>query len=298
LNGHDIPVPDFSGTEFGSFHGFTIAAGFVEGNNALEIDVENGGPVSASKSTRAIRATGGVTLFRDDFEATSPVSRAPYPDRSGDYDPSGGAAGSWTIQENDGKNVQVIDSVKSPDLVAVQGGKCLRLRREVVGVDTAAAMATFVAPATIGTRLRVTQMIYIPAVERNTPAIAQITVGDAINLIANYGGYTNGAVVSHLSDNDTFCDTGVTFLAGKWQKWQIDYDVGSHICTLTIDGRSATAIPVNLVDEVTHIKLHANPDANNPVYVDDVSVLASGGPMGVRVELEGSAQQKQERNAP
>jgi hypothetical protein len=40
------------------------------------------------------------------------------------------------------------------------------------------------------------------------------------------------------------------------------------------------------------VEFWANSIAKNPIYVDDVLVVVTSGPMGLRVELEGTAQQR------
>jgi hypothetical protein len=184
--------------------------------------------------------------------------------------------------------VQVTTSTTAPDPGAYQGTKCLRLRRLADGEDFASARAVFVVPATLGEHLRIAAAVYVPAVEQNTAEIAQVSVGGAINLIANFGGYRS--VVSFTGDGVSH-DTGVGFIAGKWQRWQIDYVVGATRCMLTIDGRSASGIPANAADRAGHVEFWANQVASNPIYVDDVLVLDVGKSMGLRVEVEGTAQQ-------
>jgi hypothetical protein len=289
LNGHNVRVPDHDSGQSDFFHPFTIGSGFVDGVNVLEIDVENGRSESSPASVRNVHAAGDTTLFHDDFESTSSASAAPFPDKSGNYDPTGGRPGCWAVTETSPSAVQVTTSVVTPDPGPYQGAKYLRLRRVVHGKDEASARAAFAAPVIPGDRLRIAAAVYVPAVEQQTAEIVQITVGGAINLIANYRG---GRSVASRTNDAVSHDTGLNFTAGKWQRWQIDYDVGATTCTLAIDGRSASNIPVSTVDFVKDAEFWATPFAANPIYVDDVLVLATSGPMGLRVELEGTAQQR------
>jgi hypothetical protein len=170
-------------------------------------------------------------LFHDDFENTSAVSRANYPDDSGNYNPVGANPGSWTINENNPNAVQVTASSTSPDPGAFQGTKCLRLRRAVDGKDIASAEAHFAEQSAPGERLRISAMVYVPAVEQDTDVAMQVTLGNAddyINLIANFDGHRS--VVSHAR-HGALHDTGVNFTAGRWQKWEIEYAIGRNVCT-------------------------------------------------------------------
>jgi hypothetical protein len=176
-----------------------------------------------------------------------------------------------------------------PDPVAYEGEKCLRLRRAVYGTDLASATATLAAQSAVGEHLCITQMVYIPAAEQETEAILEITVGNAINLIANGNG--GSSVVSYTNDRVSH-DTGIDFVAGTWQKWQIDYNVGANTCTLRIGDQRVTGIRVNVVNCVNDATFGAHFNAGNPIYIDDVLVQTSGGPMGLRVELEGTALEK------
>jgi hypothetical protein len=288
INGQNVRVPDHGSDQFDFFRPFTIGSGFVDAVNVLEIDVENS-VLASSTPAQAGDSTGGVVVFRDDFESTESASAAAYPDNGGSYDPTRPAAGRWSITKNNPNAVQVTTSQTPPDPTAHHGTKCLRLRRLVQGEDLASARANFNAAASAGDRICVTAAIYVPAAEQDTAEIAQVSVGDAINLIANYAGHR--AVVSHTNGGISH-NTGVPFAAGKWQTWQIDYVVGAATCTLTIDGRSASDVPVNLVARVGEVEFWANSIAKNPIYVDDVLVVVTSGPMGLRVELEGTAQQR------
>jgi len=49
LNGQEIPAPEVKESSCGIFHGFTIARGFVDGTNALELDVANFNPSDSDK---------------------------------------------------------------------------------------------------------------------------------------------------------------------------------------------------------------------------------------------------------
>ena len=54
--------------------------------------------------------TQGTTLFSDNFEGLgTSVSHSAYPDNSGDFDPTGGSPGSWSVGESAQTGVQVTD---------------------------------------------------------------------------------------------------------------------------------------------------------------------------------------------
>jgi hypothetical protein len=292
LNGRPVGVLEHDSDRFDFMHPFSIDTGFVQGANTLEIDVDNG-TASAGASARVASGASATTLFHDDFENTSAVSRANYPDDSGNYNPVGANPGSWTINENNPNAVQVTASSTSPDPGAFQGTKCLRLRRAVDGKDIASAEAHFAEQSAPGERLRISAMVYVPAVEQDTDVAMQVTLGNAddyINLIANFDGHRS--VVSHAR-HGALHDTGVNFTAGRWQKWEIEYAIGAETCALRIGDRRATGIPVSPVHRVDRATYWAHFNVGTPIYVDDVRVVhAEGSPMGLRVEVGGSARQK------
>ena len=84
----------------------------------------------ASASVIDMSTPGGPsTLFYDNFEGLgNAVSHVPYPDTSGDFDPVA-TMGTWDIGEGSPENIQVTDSVTSPDPGTLQGSNYLRIHR-------------------------------------------------------------------------------------------------------------------------------------------------------------------------
>jgi hypothetical protein len=254
---------------------------------------------SSSASAMVVNVTTGKILFYDDFEATPSVSTRPHKDPSGDYNPVNPREGIWTVTEIDPSWVQVTNSTTPPDPGAFRGSKYLRIYRDVRLPDEPRyhpasnperlliVKAGFARQATQGDRIRMAQMVYVPAVEQTTRGIVQFVADNGathcINVIANMQ-QTDGSVYSFTDDGPV--DTGLDFTAGQWQLWQIDYKIGDPTFTLTIGTASASGLPVAaIVNSLDSFNIHADTSARNPFYVDEVLESSmSTSPAGVTRE--------------
>jgi hypothetical protein len=295
INGRDVPVPThgYGRNAVELWHRFTIAKGLRKGTNVLDMDVTN--LTARSAANQPASRDGGVVLFRDDFESAVAVSNTNYPDQSGSYDPINDTLGSWSVAKKDPSAVQVTNSKAAPDPGAFQGKNYLRLRRKVSTEGQANATASFEPLVTVGERVRMSEMIYVPRADASTTSAAQVTAAGSgairINVSGNW--LRNDGSVYAFDAADTPVDTGLRFTAGEWQKWQIDYDVGARTFTLTIGSASASGLPVVSAGDVSGFTTYASGmGASHPLYVDNVLVTARGGPLGLRVEFEGTDQRK------
>ena len=210
-----------------------------------------------------VNVTTSSTLFSGDgFEGLgSNVSHAGYPDTSGDYNPTGGSPGSWTITEASPYDVQVTDVSNA----AYYGTNYLRVMRPDSG--TVEAKQGFATQSTTNDHIRLTEMVYIPSTPTSNPFQLYGVGSDGstrrMNILTNYGGYSVGSYYSGAVH-----DTGLTFSSGVWQNWQVDYNVGAPTCTLTVGTQSAT-VTISSSGDLAAFAFSKNPDATYGFALDD-----------------------------
>jgi hypothetical protein len=203
-----------------------------------------------AQSVTVINKTTGELLFYDDFETALAVSTGAYPDESGDYDPDNTATGTWTINETGPTNIQVASYLGNglDDPAAVpQGTNYLRFVRH-----TAAAFeAGVVLPAvqnTPGDVIHTEAMVWIPlAVNANAFQIQLLGSGGSTDFRANIllvqatsgiGGPVNAW--DAVRATPAYAATGLEWRGNTWQKWEVDYAVGSDTFEMAIDGAKRT----------------------------------------------------------
>ena len=205
--------------------------------------------------------TQDITVFSDDFEGLgSSVSHAAYPDSSGDFDPTGGAPGSWsTISEEFPENIQVTDYA-TPGVV--QGSNYLRL----VGGDFSPVtylMQDF-APQNIGEVWRGTQMMHVPAFDSGH-IVPFDWEGAGWNSRVVVWAKTAGEV-GYYGGGGYVPIPGLTYTPDKWQEWELTYEGGASAGTLTIDGvGEAGNVPARVAGPVAFAYL--SPEATT-IYLD------------------------------
>ncbi len=242
--------------------------------------------VSAPATAGIINMTTPTTLFYDDFEAYSPVSTVAYPDGSGDYDPTAGTAGTWAFTEPNPNRIQVTDYA-TPG--AFQGSKYLRAYNEA---SQMVAYMNFARQSTIGEKIHFEQMVYIG----KTPIVGSLPFliigldGSStrrFHLVTSTSqfGLTEGQVACYDSGPSAPIP-GLTYTAGVWQKWEIDYAIGTTLIDVTIDGTKVSNISTGSLPggALDRIKITTGSDSGTiaKLYLDEVPepssivLLASG----------------------
>lgn len=198
-----------------------------------------------AQAVTVINKTTGQLLFYDDFESASAVSHSAYPDESGDFDPSNAAVGAWSVNEAGPTNIQVTayigDGTNDP-AATPQGTNYLRVVRHTV----AGAEVDFFTPvvqSTTGDVIHVETMVWIPnGVNPSAFQLQLMGSGGSIDFRANVLSAANGNVNAWDATLPTpsYVDTTLDWLANTWQKWEVDYAIGSTNFDLTIDGVKKT----------------------------------------------------------
>jgi hypothetical protein len=241
--------------------------------------------VPASADSMIVR-NATSTLFSDNFQGLgTAVSHAVYPDASGDFDPTGGSPGSWTIGEGTSpENVQMTDYVDPAAIGEHYGADYLRIVRPVGG--SGSAQVNFAAQST-GSQLHLETMLRMGAPNTSPGSSAGQIVGETtgawpINVVA--GLYNGGDKVWYYHGG--WVDTGLTYAENTWQKWQIDWTVGSATFAIKIDGATAASLTADTGSVVSDFWF--GPGESCTMYVGAMPIpepcvvtLASSGLLGL-----------------
>lgn len=238
-----------------------------------------------SASASVINMSTSTTLFYDDFEGLgNAVSHTPYP-TSGDYNPIA-TAGAWSISEGAVENIQVTDSVASPDPGTLQGKNYLRIHRVTdAGGDNGQAIAAFATQSKLGDHIRVQEMVNVSSAAQITPFYMCIFGSHsryAIGLFTN-GNAANGSIDYYAPDGNVNA-TGLSFAAGQWQKWQVDYNIGAPDMTFSIDGGTPVTLAVHAPGDLLSVYFARGAAGSGEAYVDEVAVPE---PTGTALLLSG-----------
>ncbi|NLF07539.1 MAG: PEP-CTERM sorting domain-containing protein [Pirellulaceae bacterium] len=235
---------------------------------------------AAPATAEVINVDTGEILFYDNFESqpAGNVSHAAYPDVLNAVPTGSGiiGGGSYYFSQMTGgspvlTNIQVTDYVSGTDYPAApEGDNCLRLSRYDGGSTEVRQL--FAADQAVGTHIHVAEMVYISYAQNYIGGLGLFNkAGDARVL-------TMTAVVSgnriQYYDGAFKYVTGLNWTLNKWQKWEIDYVVGSGTCTLSIDGTSVSgdflfsdsALPGSL-------SLSGGSTDRTPTYFDEVRTI-------------------------
>ncbi|MBN1396290.1 MAG: PEP-CTERM sorting domain-containing protein [Pirellulales bacterium] len=200
---------------------------------------------AAPASAEVINVDTGAILFYDNFESqpADKVSHAAYPDVK-DAAPTGSGiigGGSYYFSQMTGgspvlTNIQVTDYVSGTAYpAAFEGDNCLRLSRYDGG--TIDVRQIFAADQALGTHIHVAEMVYISEAVNYIGGISLFNkAGDA--RVLTMTATSSGGIQYYDGGFKTV--TGLTWTLNKWQKWEIDYVVGSGTCTFSIDGTSVS----------------------------------------------------------
>ena len=187
----------------------------------------------------------GSDVFYDGFETASSVSpysfEAQQADNSlgTDSDPDGAAYGFWSITESGNPwNVQATSSTDSLDPGPYEGSNYMRIARPT---GDSAAWGLF-SPQTSGaihTEFMLNEKAHGPDWGARVTLGGTSDWGDArIPII------TNSSEDVLCYDGGGWQDTGLNLTPGVWQKWEIDYVVGSGKVIVTIDAVSSAPMSV------------------------------------------------------
>jgi hypothetical protein len=224
--------------------------------------------VSASASATIVNMSTGQTLFYDNFEGMGTnVSHGEYVADESSYNPTGGSPGSWAITEAIPNRIQVTDATGTNGPGTLQGNNYLRIVRTGAETDPMAAQ-NFTDQTTTGDHIHFEQMLYVPDLASTNPVQFLGNGGSRFNILTSYNG-GGGTIGSYLADGN-FPGPAVplTYVAGKWQKWELDYNIGDSFLKMSIDGVSASNVPIIAGGSLSSITI----DCGSAVYADEVAV--------------------------
>ena len=188
--------------------------------------------VRPAKAVVITNVTTGTTLFRDDFE-------------SGSFSPSVGT-------ENVGPDVTVTNSTTPPAPGPAQGSFYAQLFRDS---DTPGQGNLFAHPsavqATPGDLIRLSTMVFLPNDGGNARGVFILDDGNfnsARALVISDGA---GHVIAETGPSFSLVDTGVPYTPGAWQRWDLDYVIGSDTFGVSVDGVSASGFASHSVGQVS-----------------------------------------------
>ena len=92
----------------------------------------------------------------------------------------------------------------------------------------------------------------------------------AIGLFAN-GNSANGSIDYYAPDGNVNA-SGLSFTAGTWQKWQVDYNIGDANMLFSIDGGTAVSLAVHSPGDLLNVGFDRGATGSGEVYVDEVAV--------------------------
>lgn len=225
-----------------------------------------------ASATTITNVTTGTTLFSDDYEGVS-ASTVPAPDTSGSFYPTA-SVGSWEAGGSDLACVQVTSSTTSPDPGAAEGSNYLRLYRDGSAHNSLVARPTLSAIQSISDQvIRFSTMVYIPgdsAVDYR--GVFRMYGGDGSNdyrrvvLDTMSGGkldYTTSDGVAHEM-------SGISYTTDVWQRWDLEYAVGTLAFTLAIDGGSPVSGTAFSAGDVYQCKFENGTGTPGAIYLDAV----------------------------
>jgi hypothetical protein len=200
--------------------------------------------VSPPALATIINKTTHSVLFDDggfESQAAEQTSHIAYrDDRIGGAaaSPVNGAVGTWSMIDPEFNCVQVADYASSTFAGAIEGTKYLRVVRAAGGVEPWATM-NFASQEKKDDIIHWEAMVYIPTEGTNGNPIGILGNGGALfNIMTNYDGARVGAITPYLGVWPPTSNASLTYVANQWQKWEIDYAVGSPSLTLSVDGHS------------------------------------------------------------
>lgn len=216
---------------------------------------------------------GDTPLLADDFEGVSP----------GNAPDNGAAPGTWGQQVyGDNTWVKVVnDAAPGP----AQGSQYTSIRRGKEPPGSEAFLHGQFDAQTTGI-LKASFMMYIPSAEQGWLPVALNlsggTEGDAWpNRVVWLAAWAEGNNVREHRDATGWSDTGVKWAYDKWQKWEIELDMGmsdadfTDAFTIAVDGVKSAPIPVAQERSVAYLNMRGGTGDGCNFYVDALPEPAS-----------------------
>lgn len=213
-------------------------------------------------------------LFSDDFESAPGVSNAAYLDTSGDYDPVP-SVGTWFLDENDGSaefDIQVTNVASNGvDPGPIQGSNYLRMDRSM-GEGPVRAEAEFDSQTTVGNVIRVETMFATPESPDNRGNF-EFHAPDGTQVFR----FTIDGEDEYLQNIGAGSEVVANFTSGAWNHLVVDYEIGSDVYSITLNGKTYADIPAaNPTDGAGWVRFSASARTEtelSPLYVDAVPAL-------------------------
>jgi hypothetical protein len=206
------------------------------------------GSASVATAVTVTDVTTATTVFKDDFE-------------SGNFAPS---VGTWTV----GPNVTV---TTAPSPGPYQGSFYAQIFRDSNTAsqgNLAANLST--SQNTPGDLIRLDMMVYLPAsTDVNVRGQFMLTAGDFNTARAWVRPDGAGNVIA-VTAGTTLVDTGLDYLTGVWQRWQLDYVIGSSTFDFSINGVQAKGFSSVSSGPVSVANIFNGSTSPGSFYVDAV----------------------------
>ncbi|MEN6449242.1 MAG: hypothetical protein ABFC96_02015 [Thermoguttaceae bacterium] len=213
-----------------------------------------------------VNLTTGQRLFFDSFERqpANKVSHRAYPDDA-DAAPTGdgGAGGSYVVRAKKHTNVQVTNRIGGDEPGAYSGKNCLRIGRG--DVTNGEVFQVFKAE-----QVRPRDRIHVSLMVCASDADVSIHLFDKAMTARRITFKTDrdGDVAYYTAAKSWASVSGVQWTPHRWQRWEIDYAIGAATCTLAIDGKSRSNIPVCSAGPVGSVLLGSG-WGTSPAYFDE-----------------------------
>jgi hypothetical protein len=211
---------------------------------------------------------GGTVLFSDDFEGVAP----------GNAPDNGAAPGTWgqEVYGNDTWVKVVNDAMPG----AYQGSQYASLNRGKEPPGSEAFLHGQFDSQTTGL-LKTSFMLYIPSAGQGfLPAAINLAGGtenDAFPMrVVWLAAWADGNNVREYREATGWSNTGVTWAYDKWQKWEIELDMGASDLdftdsyTVAVDGVKSVSIPVSQERSVSYLNMRCATGDGSSFYVDAV----------------------------
>jgi hypothetical protein len=203
-----------------------------------------------AKPVTITNVSSATTVFADTFEL-------------GTFSPS---VGSWSI----GPSVTVVNSTIVPNPGAFQGSYYAQLFRDSNTANQGNLLAVPVSPqATNGNLIRLDMMVYLPsATDINVRAQFILNDGDFNTARAWVRPDGNGNVIAVGGPGPSLTDTGLNYSTDVWQRWELDYVIGSSTFDVSIDGVRATGFLSATSGQVSAASIFNGSNSPGAFYLD------------------------------
>jgi hypothetical protein len=164
--------------------------------------------------------TTATTVFKDNFE-------------SGTFSPS---VGSWSV----GSSVTVTNSITPPNPGPFEASYYAQLFRNSNTPNQGDLIAFPVSSqGTLGDLIRLEMMVYLPsATDTDSRGQFMLSNGDFNSARAWMRPDGLGNVIA-VGPGFALTDTGLNYITDVWQRWELDYIIGSSTFDVSIDGLQA-----------------------------------------------------------